>query len=115
MSYTYNKSFTLTNASVDLSLGLSAKETLQISNATLTNTSASGVTASINLAGDGGAAATGNVLENDTPIDAKGKIGSALTGAVVNPGGKIYALASTTSVVILNISGIVSGQASRVW
>lgn len=114
-SVTYQKSFTLTNSSTELVTGIGAKETLQISNSSLSNTSGSAVTANLNLAGDGAAAATGNVLENDRPIDAKATVGSALTGCVINPGGKLYGYASTTGVVVVHISGIVSGQATRVW
>lgn len=115
MSQTYHKSFTLTNASAELSLGLSAAETLQIASATFVNTSNSSVTANLNLAGDGAAAATGNVLETSKALSAYQTAGSALTGMSVNPGGKLYGYASTGSVVVVHISGIVSAQASRTW
>lgn len=114
-SRTYEKSFTLTNASAELSLGLGALEALQIANCSVVNTSSSAVTYSINLAGDGGAAATGNILEVDKPLDVKATVGSALTGMSVNPGGKVYGYASTTGVVVVHISGIVSAQNARTW
>lgn len=109
----YHKSFTLTNASAELSTGLSALECLQISSAYYVNTSASAVTVNANSAYDGGVAATGNVAEVDKPLDAKATTGSALTGAVLNPGEKVYAYASTTGVVVLHINGIISAQNSR--
>lgn len=114
-SRTYQKSFTLAGSSAELALGLSPLETLQIANCSVNNTSASAVTFATNLAGDGGAAATGNTLEVDKAVDPKATVGSALTGMSVNPGGKIYGYASTASVVVVHISGIVSAQSARTW
>lgn len=114
-SRTYNKQFTLTNASAQLSLGLSANETLQIANASIVNSSGVSVLAYLNLAGDGAAAGTGNTLEVQKPIGAYETVGSALTGAVVNPGGKIYGYAGTTGVIVVHISGIASTQAPVAW
>lgn len=114
-SRTYEKSFTLGNSSAQLDLGLGAVETLQIANCSVVNTSASAATFSINLAGDGGVAATGNILEIDKPISGKETMGSALTGMSVNPGGKIYGYASTASVVVVHISGIISSQNARTY
>ena len=114
-SRTYEKSFTLTNSSAELSLGLGALETLQIANCSVVNTSSSAATLNINLAGDGGAAATGNILEVDKPIGGKETMGSALTGMSINPGGKVYGYASTTGVIVVHISGIVSAQNARTY
>lgn len=114
-SRTYEKSFTLTGSSAELSLGLAAMETLQIANCSVVNTSASAATFNINLAGDGGVAATGNVLEVDKAIAGKETMGSALTGMSVNPGGKIYGYASTAGVIVVHISGIASPQNARTY
>jgi hypothetical protein len=46
-------------------------------------------------------------------MDPKATAGSALTGAVLNPGEKLYAYASTTGVVALHINGIISAQNTR--
>jgi hypothetical protein len=114
-SRTYEKSFTLGNSSAELDLGLGDLETLQIANCSVCNTDAAARSFSVNLAGDGGGAATGNALEVEKPIDGKATIGSALTGMSVNPGGKIYAFASTAAVVVIHISGIVTAQNARAW
>ena len=109
----YHKSFTLTNASAELSLGVAALETLQISNCFVVNTSGSAITFALNSAYDGGAAATGNIVEVDKAVDAKATVGSALTGAVLNTGEKLYGYASTTGVAVLHINGIVSAHSAR--
>jgi hypothetical protein len=108
----YHKSFLLTNASAELDTGLEPLECLQISNAYYVNTG-SAVTVNCSSAFDGGAAATGNTVEIDKPLDAKATTGSALTGAVLNPGEKLYAHASTTDVVALHVNGIISAQNTR--
>lgn len=109
----YHKSFTLTNSSAELSLGINALETLQISNCSVVNTSASAATFSLNSAYDGGVAATGNIVEVDKAIGARETIGSALTGAVINTGEKVYGYASTTGVIVVHIHGIVTAQNAR--
>lgn len=111
----YHKSFTLTNSSAELSTGISALETLQISNAFVVNTSASAITVNLNSAYDGGTAATGNIVEVDKAIDAKATVGSALTGAVLNTGEKLYGYASTTGVAVLHVHGIVSAHSARTY
>jgi len=112
---TYSKTFVLTNASAQLSLGLGANETLQISNAYYNNTSGSAVLVYLNKADDGAAAATGNQLETAKSVGATSGAGSALTGKNIIPGAKLYGYASTTGVVNLTIDGIVNAQAPRTW
>lgn len=111
----YHKSFTLTNASAELDLGIDALETLQISNCFVVNTSAAAVTYSLNSAYDGGASATGNTVEVEKPVGAKETVGSALTGAVINTGEKLYGLASTTGVAVQHVHGIVTPQRARTF
>lgn len=111
----YAKEFLLTNSLTELDLGLSGAETLQISNASYTNTSAAGLTVTLNRASDGSAAATGNVLENGKALGSKATSGSALTGKNIIPGGKLYGSASTTGVVVLAIDGTVTTEEARSW
>lgn len=109
----YHKSFTLSNSSAELSLGIGALETLQVSNCSVVNTSSSAATFSLNSAYDGGAAATGNIVEVDKAIGPKETLGSALTGAVINTGEKVYGYASTASVIVVHIHGIVTSHNAR--
>lgn len=112
---TYSKKFTLGATVAELTTGLGANETLQISNATLTNTSAAGRTITINLASDGVAAATANLLESGKAIAASATSGCALTGMNLIPGAKLYAGADSASVVNLHISGILNAQTARTY
>jgi hypothetical protein len=106
----YGKEFTLTASAVDLALGLGTNEGLLISSATIVNTDATVRTATLHLASDGGAAATGNKVENARTLPANTSTNTALSGKTVKPGGKIYALADVTNVCVLSITGTVVPQ-----
>ena len=107
---TYNKAFAVGSSVAEISLGLGTKETLQITAATLVNTSGSGRTVTTHLAYDGGAAATANAIDYTKAVGSNSSPGSGLTGHNLIPGAKIYAGADATGVT-LQISGLVTAQA----
>lgn len=111
---TYAKTFALGTTSAALTTGLNANETLQITSAQLVNTTASGRTVSINLAGDGGASAAGNAVEKDKAISASASTGSALTGMNIIPGAVLYGFADAVGVT-LQLHGLVTAQSERTW
>lgn len=111
---TYAKSFALGTSSAELTTGLGAKETLQITSAQLVNTTAAGRTVSINLAADGGASADANAVEDNKAVSASSAAGSALTGMNVIPGAKLYAFADAAGVT-LQLHGLVTAQSPRTW
>lgn len=108
---TYNKAFAIANSVTEITLGLGTKETLQITAATLSNTSGSGRTVTTHLAFDGGAAATSNAVDYNKAVGSNAAPGSALTGHNVLPGAKIYAGADTTGVTLI-LSGLVTAQST---
>lgn len=111
---TYAKSFALGTTSAELSTGLGANETLQITSATAVNTTAAGRLVYINLASDGGVAATGNAVETGKSVSASASAGTSLTGMNLIPGSKLYGYADAAGVT-LQISGLVTAQAERTW
>lgn len=111
---TYAKSFALGTTSAALTTGLNANETLQITSVQLVNTTASARTVNINLAGDGGAAATSNAVEVAKAVSASASTGSALTGMNLIPGAVLYAYADAAGVT-LQLHGLVTAQAERTW
>lgn len=111
---TYAKSFALGTVSAQLTTGLGANETLQITSAVAVNTTAAGRLVNINLASDGGAAGTGNAVETSKSVSASASAGTALTGMNMIPGSKLYAYADVAGVT-LQISGLVTTQAARTW
>lgn len=111
---TYGKSFALGTSSAQLSLGLGANETLQITSAVAVNTSGAGRVVNLNLAHDGGAAATANAVETSKPVGTGASVGTSLTGMNIIPGAKLYGYADAAGVT-LQISGLVTSQAARSW
>ena len=111
---TYSKSFALATSSAEISLGLGANETLQITSAVAVNTSGVARGINLNLASDGAAAATGNAVEYGKAIGAAAASGTALTGMNVIPGAKLYGYADAAGVT-LQISGLVTAQTERTW
>lgn len=106
----YGKEFTLTASAVDLALGLGVNEGLLISSATIVNTDSTVRTATLHLASDGSAAATGNKVENARTLPSATSTNTALSGKTVKPGGKIYAFADVTAVCVLSITGTIVPQ-----
>lgn len=111
---TYAKSFALGTSSAEIATGLGANETLQVTSAVVVNTSAAGRLVHLNLASDGGAAATANAVEVGKSVSLGAAVGTALTGMNVVPGAKLYGYADATGVT-LQISGLVTAQAERNW
>lgn len=111
---TYAKSFALGTVSAQLTTGLGANETLQITSATVANTTAAGRLVNINLASDGAVAGTGNAVEVNKSVAVAASTGTALTGMNMIPGAKLYAYADAAGVT-LSISGLVTTQATRTW
>lgn len=111
---TYAKSFALGTSSAELTTGLGDNETLQITSATAVNTTGAGRVVHINLASDGGVAATGNAVETGKSVAATSSSGMALTGMNIIPGAKLYGYADVAGVT-LQISGLVTAQSERTW
>lgn len=111
---TYGKSFALATSSAEISLGLGANETLQITSAVAVNTSGAGRSVNLNLAHDGGVAATANAVESGKAISASSATGTALTGMNAIPGAKLYGYADAAGVT-LQVSGLVTAQTERTW
>lgn len=111
---TYAKSFALATSSAEIVTGLGANETLQITSAVAVNTTGAGRLVSLNLASDGGSAATGNAVEVAKSVSASSTAGTSLTGMNVVPGAKVYGFADAAGVT-LQISGLVTAQAERTW
>lgn len=111
---TFAKSFALGTTSAELTTGLGANETLQITSAVAVNTTGAGRLVYINLASDGGAAAAGNAVETGKSVASSSAAGTSLTGMNVIPGAKLYAYADASGVT-LQISGLVTAQAERTW
>lgn len=111
---TYGKSFALGTSSAQLSLGLGANETLQITSALAVDTSGAGRVVHLNLAHDGGAAAAANAIESGLTVGANDKSGTGLTGQNVIPGAKVYGYADAAGVT-LQVSGLITTQAARVY
>lgn len=111
MSFTvYGKEFLLTNAVTELTLGLGTNEALLIASATATNTDTSVRTLSVNFASGGAAAATGNLIEDARTLPINTATNTALSGKSLKPGGKVYAGADVTNVVVLSITGTIVPQ-----
>lgn len=111
---TYSKSFALPSTPAELSTGLGANETLQITSAVVVNTTAAGRVVTLNLASDGGASADANAVEAGKTVSADSSAGTSLTGMNVIPGAKLYGGADAVGVT-LQISGLVTAQAERTW
>lgn len=111
---TYAKSFALGTSSAELTTGLGANETLQITSAIAVNTTAAGRVVYINLSSSGGAAADANAVEDGKAVSTGTAAGTALTGMNIIPGAKLYAYADVAGVT-LQISGLVTTQAARTW
>lgn len=111
---TYAKSFALGTSSAQLTTGLGANETLQVTSAVAVNTTGAGRLVNLNLASDGGAAAAANAVETGKSVSASSTAGTALTGMNLIPGSKLYAYADAAGVT-LQISGLVTAQAARSW
>ena len=111
---TYAKSFALGTSSAELTTGLGANETLQITSAVAVDTSGAGRLVYVNLASDGGAAANANAVEDGKSVSANAAAGLSLTGMNIIPGAKLYAYADASGVT-LQLSGLVTSQAPRTW
>ena len=111
---TYAKSFALGTSSAEISTGLGGNETLQITSAVIVNTTGAGRVVHLNLASDGGAAATGNAVETGKTVSANGTAGTALTGLNIIPGAKLYGYADAAGVA-LQLAGLLPDQAARTW
>lgn len=111
---TYEKSFALGTVSAELSTGLGANETLQVTSALIVNTTANARLVNINLASDGAAAGTGNAVATNKSVAAGDDAGSGLTGLNLIPGSKLYAYADASGVT-LRLAGLVTDQAPRTW
>lgn len=111
---TYAKSFALGTVSAQLSTGLNANETLQITSAVLVDTSGAARIVYINLASDGGVSATSNAVEKSKSVSAASAVGTSLTGMNLIPGAKLYAYADAAGVT-LQLCGLVTAQAARTW
>ena len=108
----YGKEFTLGSSVAELSLGLGANEGLLISSATVVNTDSVTRLATVHLASDGAAAATGNKIENDRTLPVDQSTNTALSGKTVKPGGKVYAGADAAAVCILSLTGTIVPQSA---
>lgn len=111
---TYAKSFALGTSSAELTTGLGANETLQITSAVLVNTTGAGRVVYINLASNGGSAADANAVEDGKPLSAGTSAGTSLTGLNIIPGAKLYAYADVAGVT-LQLAGLVTSQTARAW
>jgi hypothetical protein len=111
---TYAKSFALGTTSAALTTGLGANETLQITSATVVNTSGAARLVYLNLASDGAAAAAGNAVEAGKSVSANASAGTALTGMNVIPGAVLYGYADVAGAT-LQVHGLVTAQAERTW
>lgn len=104
--------FTLTASAVDIDLDLGPDEGFLVSSATVCNTDSTTRTVTIHLASNGGAAATGNKVEDARTCAPNQATNTALSGKTLKPGAKIWALASVTDVCILSITGTIVPQAA---
>lgn len=103
----FSQSYALaaTSTLLDLTSSVGPNDDLYVTSATVINTNASTQTVTINLASDGGAAATSNLVESGGSCSVDKPYTTALSGKIVPAGGKLYANASTATNMTLQISG----------